>query len=126
MKKALVIGIGLLVMIFWGGVIMEVLAEGVKLGLEVAELVTEELLEGLLALTPYEAQLVTAWLGFGLAALLLIIGLKKFNTWWQRFRLWQSSWWAEEKVRLEEMRSNISWPLAVVGLLALLVLVIYL
>jgi hypothetical protein len=123
MKKAILIVLALLVLVFLGEAVLDLLAEGLEIVLETLELVTERLLEAVLALTPYEAQAVTAWLGFGAFALLLVFGLKKLARWWQRMRITAPAWWEEEKARLMAMRSSLGWPLVLIGLLVLLILV---
>ena len=90
--------------------------------LETLELVTETVLEALLALTPYEAQMVTAWLGLGLFVLMLIIALKKLVALTQTFRTKGPIWWQEEKARLKAMTSSIGWPLGVAGLVFIIAL----
>jgi hypothetical protein len=122
MRKALFIGIGLLILVFWGDVVLSLLVHLVGIILETLELLTDQFLEGVLKLDPYEAQAVTAWLGFGLFTLILVLGLKKLTTFSQRLRITAPAWWEEEKVRLQAMRSSMGWPLALIAMVMLLVL----
>lgn len=123
MKKATLIVLAFLVLVFWGEAVLNLLAEGLEIVLETLELLTERFLEAVLALTPYEAQAATAWLGFGTAALLLVYGLKKLMRGWQRLRIATPDWWKEERMRLRTMRPALGWPLVLVVLLVLLILV---
>jgi hypothetical protein len=123
MKKPIIIGAGLLILVFWGDVVLEWVGEILVILLETLELLTEELLEAMLALTPYQAQAVTAWLGFGVFSLLLVVVLRKLVGLAQRFRITGPVWWQEEKVRLRAMYSSIGWPLGVLGLVLILVLI---
>jgi hypothetical protein len=122
MKKAGVIGAGLLAAIFWGDVLLDFLITAVELLLETLELVTEHLLEALLALTPYEAQAVTAWLGFGLLLLFLLFGFKKLNKVFQRARATVPAWWQEKKERVHISRTGIGWQIALTGMVLILLL----
>lgn len=123
MKKASLIILTLLVLVFWGEAVLEAALHGIETVLEILELLMDELLEGVLHLAPHDAQAVTAWLGFGVFALLLVYGLKKLKRWWQRLRIATPEWWEEEKPRLRAMRKSLGWPLMLVVLLALLILV---
>lgn len=121
MKKALLIGSGILILVFWWHALLELLLHAVLIVLEILELLVDTVLEHV-GLTLYEAQMVTAWLGFGVFTLLMIVGLKKANTAVQRLKTQTPLWWEEEKARLEAMRSSLRWPAALVVLAALLVL----
>jgi hypothetical protein len=123
MKKAILIVLALLVLVFWGEAVLEAALHGIEIVLEIMELLMDELLEGVLHLAPHDAQAVTAWLGFGVFALLLIWGLKKLARWWQRLRIATPDWWKEERMRLRTMRPALGWPLVLVVLLVLLILV---
>ena len=121
MKKA-IIAVGVLgVLIFWGDTVLEGLVHLLEIFLETLELITERLLEGLLALTPHEAQAVTAWVGFGVLVFVLITGVRKLTSWGQRLRGRARLWWEEEKPRLAARGSSIGWPLGVALLLLLVV-----
>lgn len=124
MKKAGVIGAGVLAAIFWGDVLLDFLITAVELLLETLELVTEHVLEALLALTPYEAQAVTAWLGFGLLMLILLFGFKKLNGIFQRAKSTVPVWWQEQKERIQVSWSSIGWQIALTGV-ALILLLLY-
>lgn len=122
-KKRLIIGLGILAAIIWADALLGLLGHLTIVLLETLELVTEEILEALLILTPYEAQAVTAWIGFGLAVFLLIVLLKKLTVLFDKLRALAPVWWDEEMARLRALRSNWVWPLAAIGLLMFLVLV---
>jgi hypothetical protein len=122
MKKALFISIGLLILVFWGDAVLSVLVHLVEIVLETLELLVDHFLEGVLKLEPHEAQAVTAWLGFGLFVLILVLGLKKLMAVTQRLRITAPAWWEEEKVRLRAMRSSMGWPLALIAMVVLLIL----
>jgi hypothetical protein len=122
MKKALFIGIGLLILIFWGDAVLSLLVHLIEIILETLELLVDHFLEGVLKLEPHEAQVATAWLGFGLFVLILVLGLKKLMTVTQRLRITGPPWWEEEKVRLRAMRSSMGWPLALIVMVLFLVL----
>lgn len=123
MKKAIFVALALLTLVFWGESVLELLAEGLEIVLETLELLMERFLEAVLSLTPHEAQVVTAWLGFGIFALLLIFGLRKLTRWWEDLNVNPPAWWGEEKERLAAMRSSLGWPLVLIVLVALLILV---
>jgi hypothetical protein len=122
MKKALFIGIGLLILAFWGDAILGLLEHLVEIILETLELLVDHFLESVLKLAPREAQMVTAWLGFGLFTLILVLVLKKLARVLQRFRIKAPAWWEEEKVRLRAMRSSMGWPLGLIAMVVILVL----
>jgi hypothetical protein len=122
MKKALFIGIGLLILAFWGDAILGLLEHLVEIILETLELLVDHFLESVLKLAPREAQMVTAWLGFGLFTLILVLVLKKLARVLQRFRIQAPAWWEEEKVRLRAMRSSMGWPLGLIAMVVILVL----
>jgi hypothetical protein len=122
MKKALFIGIGLLILAFWGDAILGLLEHLVEIILETLELLVDHFLESVLKLAPREAQMVTAWLGFGLFTLILVLVLKKLARVLQRFRIQAPAWWEEERVRLRAMRSSMGWPLGLIAMVVILVL----
>ncbi|HYE37441.1 hypothetical protein [Methylocaldum sp.] len=124
MKKAVVIGAGLLVLILWGDVLLHLLITAIELVLETMELVAEHLLEALLELTPYEAQAVTAWLGFGLLMLFLLFGFKKVNNFVQRAKLTAPVWWQDQKGHFRINWDSIGWQIALTGM-ALMLLLLY-
>lgn len=126
MKKAIFIGVGLLVLVLWWDVVLELLADLLELTLETLGLITERALEAVLALTPYEAKAVAAWLGLGLFVLLVIVVLRKIAAVTQRLQVTAPVWWEEEKVRLRAMRSSLGWPLVLIVLLTALIFFLYL
>jgi hypothetical protein len=122
-KKRLIIGLCILAAIIWVEALAAFMGELTILFLETLELLTEHFLEALLTLTPYEAQAVTAWLGFGLGFFLLIFLLKKLNVLFDKLCSLAPRWWEEERSRFRAMRQNLGWPLAMIGLLMILVLI---
>lgn len=122
MKKAGVIGAGVLATLFWGDVLLDFLITAVELLLETIELVVEHLLEAVLALTPYEAQAVTAWLGFGILMLFLLFAFKKLNGFFQRAKTDFPVWWQEQKERVQISWTSIGWQIALTGMLLMLLL----
>jgi hypothetical protein len=125
MKKALFIGIGLLILAFWGGAVLGFLLHLLVYALEFLELIMDTLLEAV-GLTLYESQMVTAWVGFGVFLLLLVVGLKKLSAYLQRLKIAAPAWWEEEKARLRAMRSSMGWSLAAAGLVVLLIVMVFL
>lgn len=125
MKKALLIGGGILILIFWGHAVFGLLLHVVFIVLEVLELLVDTILEHA-GLNLYEAQMVTAWLGLGAFSLLLIVALKKLNAAMQKWRIEAPVWWEEEKARLRAMRSSMRWPVAIVVLMAFLIVAVFL
>ncbi len=125
MKKALFIGSGILILVFWGHAVLELLLHAIFIVLEILELLVDTVLEAV-GLTLYEAQMVTAWLGFGVFTLLLGVALKKVNTAIQKLKIQAPEWWEEEKVRLRAMRSSLRWPLTIVVLMIFLILAMFL
>jgi hypothetical protein len=123
MKKAAVIALLLLILVFWGEAVFELLLHAVEIVLEVLELLMDELLEGVLHLAPHDAQAVTAWLGFGVFSLLLYFGFRKLRRGWVRMKLATPAWWEEEKARLAAMKSSLGWPAVLIALVLLLVLI---
>lgn len=123
MKKAVIIGVVLLILVFWGSAILPWLVEALEIFLETLELITERVLEALLALSPYQAQATTAWLGFGLAVFLLVIGYRKLSAWWRRMQARLPAWLEEEKARLAAMRYSLGWTLGLILIVGLLVLI---
>ncbi len=126
MKKALFIGIGLLILMFWGSAVFGILLHIVVIVLETLELLVDTFLENVMGLGLYEAQAVTAWLGFGTLLLLVVVGLKKLTAYLQRLRIQAPEWWKEEKVRLRAMRSSLGWPMTLVILVAFLIVAMFL
>jgi len=122
MKKAGVIGAGVLAAIVWADVLLHVLITAVELLLETLELVVEHLLEALLALTPYEAQAVTAWLGFGALMFFLVVGVKKLNKAFQHAQTAVPAWWQEQKDRVRISLPGIGWQIALTGMVLMLLL----
>jgi hypothetical protein len=120
MRKAIVIGIGLLILMLWSDTVMDTALHLIHILLEILELVVETVLEGFLELTPHQAQFATAWLGLGAAVLVLIVGLRRFTLATQRLRTLAPVWWEEEKQRLQTLWTEAGWPLGVTGLLLLL------
>lgn len=112
----------MLAAILWGDVLLDFLITAVELLLETLELVTEHLLEALLTLTPYEAQAVTAWLGFGVLMLFLLFGFKKLNRIFQRAKSAVPVWWQEQKERVQISWTSIGWQIALTGMVLMLLL----
>src|SRR5690554_991923 len=100
MKKAGLIAVGLLAAVFWGDVLLDAFVTAVELLLETVELITEHALEALLALTPYEAQAVTAWLGLGILIVVLFFAFKKLNLVYQRAKSFFPVWWQAQRERV--------------------------
>lgn len=123
MKKAVVIGFAFLVLVFWGDVVLHLLLEGLELTLETLELITERFLELLLVLTPYQAQAITAWLGFALLLLLLFVAYRKLTAWGGRIRLKLPLWREQAQSFLLPLHSSLGWPLGLILLFALLLLI---
>ncbi|MGX2039666.1 hypothetical protein ACWJKU_05960 [Methylocaldum sp. MU1018] len=122
MKKAVVVGAGLLVLILWGDVLLHLLITAIELVLETIELVTEHVLEALLEVTPYEAQAITAWLGFGLLILFLVLGFKKLNKIVQQAKSTVPTWWQGQKERVHLNRTALGWQIALTGMVLMLLL----
>jgi hypothetical protein len=124
MKKAGLIAGGLLAVIFWGDVLLDAFVTAVELLLETIELVTEHALEALLALTPYEAQAVTAWLGLGILIVILFFVFKRLNLAYQRAKSFFPVWWQTQKERVQVSWTGIAWQIALTGM-ALMLLLLY-
>lgn len=123
MKKAgVIIGAGVLATLIWSDVLLDFLITAVELLLETIELVVEHLLEAVLALTPYEAQAVTAWLGFGILMLFLLFVFKKLNGVFQRAKTDFPVWWQEQKERVQISWTGIGWQIALTGMVLMLLL----
>ena len=101
---------------------LELLLHAVFIALETLELLVDTFLESIIGLTLYEAQAVTAWLGFGTFLLLLVFGLKRLNILMQRLKAQVPAWWEEEKAQLRLMRKTYGWSLGL-GLVLVLVIV---
>lgn len=125
MKKAAFIGIALLALVFWSGPILQLLLHALIILLEVLELLVDTILEAI-GLGLYEAQAVTAWIGFGLFCLLLVEGLRRLNNWSQRVQERAPIWWQEEKARLAAMRTALRWPIALTALVLFLAVAVLL
>ncbi|MGZ8247706.1 hypothetical protein, partial [Methylomagnum sp.] len=100
MKKAGLIGVGLLILLIWGDMLLGLLLHGVELVLETLELLTEMFLETVFSVELYRAQAVTAWLGLGLFVLLMVFVVKRLI---RRVRHWKATlpaWWRETKAEL--------------------------
>lgn len=121
MKKAILIGIGLLILFFTWHTLLELLLHAIEIVLEVLELLVDTFMEQVMGLDLYESQKATAWLGFGVFLLLLVLGLKKLILWCQETQERVGEWWGEEKIRLHALR----WRFAAVGVAALLVLMLF-
>jgi hypothetical protein len=122
MKKAGMIAAGLLAAIFWGDVLLDFFVTAVELLLETIELVTEHVLEALLALTPYEAQAVTAWLGFGILMVALFFAFKRLSLVYQRAKSVFPVWWQAQKERVQVSWTGIAWQTALTGMVLMLLL----
>ncbi|CAL1241016.1 hypothetical protein [Candidatus Methylocalor cossyra] len=122
MKKAILVAAGLLILVLGGHTLLDWSVELVEIVLETVELITERLLEAVLTLTPYQAQATTAWLGFSLLVVILVLGYRKTVSWGRRLRLWVPSWWEEEKNRLRTLPLARGWILGSMGVLFVLAL----
>lgn len=119
MKKAIFIGTALLILVFEGHLVLEILLHIVETLLEILELLVDTFME-FMGLDLYESQKATAWLGFAVFSILAVEGLKRLMVWVQETRGKVDLWWAEEKVILKANR----WRLAAVGIAVLLVLLL--
>ncbi|MGI9211338.1 MAG: hypothetical protein ACR2HF_02600 [Methylococcaceae bacterium] len=126
MKKLVVTILVLLVLIFGGEMlteivhhILELMIHAVLIVLEYLELFTEESLEAVLVIAPREAQTLTAWLGMGLFLIILTLIVRKLLDVYQHFREWVGPWWEEQKTYAQDLYARLGWP--VMALAALLI-----
>lgn len=125
MRKAAVIGVVLLILIIWGNAVLHLFLEAMEVVLETLELITERVLEALFAVTPHEAQAVTAWLGLTALIVLLASAYRKLAAWLRLMRIKAPAWWAVQKARVWEMRSSIGWSFGILAMVILLVLIYF-